>query len=393
MSSMHVRTLVSRMKMRFISKLQYVDQNNPTQDSSIYSSILYDKYMYLTKLYDRLPDLRQNFKKILYLSHPFESITKTITSSFIPQAESSSRTDGTPQAESLGHAKGMQMKITNAFMKMYECLMYLDKIDVLSKLFKSNALRMYDVAGAPGMFVLATEQYLRKYHPNVKLDWQASSLEKLDDNTALIDQYGLYSANPERYKSCDVMNSTDIANILKTCKGKFDLVTGDIGIYHDDSWDKLQEEVQHNLEYGQASFAVNLCNTGGAMYLKMYSLVTYPTLSLLNELTKYFENVYVCKPFTSRILNDECYILCTNRNGVDASAMLKGDVGVQKYINQSLLYSFESARLNTKYWILGLVQRIVKTKSNITLNEIRNNSMFELFYRELEELMKEFESL
>ena len=342
--------------------------------------------MYLTKLYDKLPDLRQNFKKILYLSHPFESITKTISSSFIP--------NGSPIAKDSGHSKGMSMKITNAFMKMYECLMYLDKIDVLTKLFKSNVLHIYDVAGAPGMFVLATEQYLHKYHPNVKLDWQASSLEKLDNNTALIDQYGLYSANPERYKSCDVTNSTDIANILKTCKGKFDLVTGDIGIYHDDSWDKLQEEVQHNLEYGQASFAVNLCNTGGAMYLKMYSLVTYPTLSLLNELTKYFENVYVCKPFTSRILNDECYILCTNRNGVDASAMLKMQIdNGQKYINQSLLYSFESARLNTKYWILGLVQRIVKTKPNITLNEIRNNSMFELFYRELEELMKEFESL
>ena len=380
--------------MRFISKLQYADQNNPTQDTSIYSSILYDKYMYLTKLYDRLLDLRQNFKKILYLSHPFESITKTITSSFIP--------NDAPQDESLSHAKGVPMKITNAFMKMYECLTYLDKSDVLPKLFKSNALHMYDIAGAPGMFVLATEQYLHKYHPNVKLDWQSSSLEKLDDNTALLDQYGLYSANPERYQSCDVTNSTDIANILKTCTGKFDLVTGDIGIYHEDSWDKLQEEVQHNLEYGQASFAVNLCNTGGAMYLKMYSLVTYSTLSLLNELTKYFENVYVCKPFTSRILNDECYILCTNRNSKSASDMLKadmnakvtgGDTGEKYCVNQSLLYSFESTRLNTKYWILGLVQRIVKSRPNITLDDIRHNQMFELFYRELDVLMKEFESL
>ena len=107
---------------------------------------------------------------------------------------------------------------------MYEFLLFIK--DDLHIFNPSTKLTMYDVAGAPGMFILSTEQFLKKYFPNTTLDWHSCSLE---GGTALTDTYGLFAANPSRYQQCDVLKPSDIQSIINT-KQKYELVTGDIGI-------------------------------------------------------------------------------------------------------------------------------------------------------------------
>ena len=294
-------------------------------DYECYDKTLYNKYMLLTNLYRNNKTFRYNYRKIINIVHPFERITKMITSKWIPNCQ--------------------PIKATNAYMKLYECMLYLDKeFNYFSKF--TDVVNLFDIAGAPGMFVLAMEQYLNKYHPSIKLNWSTCSLE---GGTALKDDYNLYKSNPERYTPCDVMNTKDLQRIIdKTVK--YDMVLGDIGIFHENDYDHLQEENQLDIEWGQMILGLNLVNKGSMMLLKMYSLTSWQTILLVDILAYHFENVYLIKPFTSRIFNAESYILCMNKNNINPSdlPLSRPSIGPYPSVNLSLISSFEYARNDIK---------------------------------------------
>ena len=161
--------------MRFITLLQSTipsptldDTSPPSSTCHIFDRTIYDKFMALSQLYKSDHHFRTHYRRIYRYLHPFETIRTTVRSRFIPNCP--------------------PLKITNAFMKMYEMLEHLDKY-----IPSSGTLRMYDVAGAPGMFVIAVEQYLRETKRETILEWQASSL--VDNKDALCDLYGLYAKN------------------------------------------------------------------------------------------------------------------------------------------------------------------------------------------------------
>lgn len=357
--------------MRFITALTNVSPHIETPSSQsnsdeghIYDHTLYDKYMLLTKMWDEDEKLRSLMPRITVFSHPFEIISSTVTSSFIPDCK--------------------PMKITNAFMKMWE---FLEFITDELKIFKpTKELKMFDVAGAPGMFIIATEQFLQKRFPDVKLNWHTCSLE---GGTALTDQYTLFKNNPERYQSCDVTKEEDIKSCLK--KGKFPLVTGDIGIFHDNTWNKLQEEYQLSIQWGQMILALNLCEKDGLMFLKMYSFATYENVYLLDVLTKYFDKVYICKPYTSRILNSESYIICIGRNDKKIDEPLTRPLIKTPYESPNLpiVKSFEYNRLDSKYKILSLLRRILQKYPKTTLKQMRQNYHYKVYFDEFKNIFNE----
>ena len=361
--------------MRFIIGLNKVhpnaeisDNTNNTNEAHIYDGTLYEKYALLSKMYDSDKALRDIYGKMTVILHPFELIKTTVTSSFIPECPG--------------------LKMTNAYMKMWE---FLEFVTNELKVFNPKGfdkLRMYDVAGAPGMFIIGTECFLRKYFPSVKLDWHTCSLE---GGTALTDSYTLFKSNPKRYQPCDVTKPDDIKKCMG--KGKFTLVTGDIGIFHEENWNKLQEEDQLDIEWGQMILALNLADKGGLMFLKMYSLVTYENIFLLDTLSKYFEKIYVCKPYTSRLLNSESYIICVNRNGEDCSGeSLTRPIIKTPYRSENLLLvkSFEYNRLEVKYRMVSFVKRILAKYPHSTIQKMLKNKQYHVYYQEIKKLIDEF---
>ena len=380
--------------MRFISHLHFNNLDSSNQSKSaessnstktinietipynntahIYDDTLYQKYMYLNNIYTTDPLLSANPNRIIKILHPFEFIDSSITTELIPNSP--------------------KLKITNAFMKMYEFLLFINQHH--PNLFNTSTLRLYDIAGAPGMFTIATNHFINQHHPNVKLDWFASSLE---GGTALTDQYKLYSSNPTRYKPCDVLNQTDINNIVNEHKIKFDLVVGDIGIYHDNDWEHLQEEIQTNIQWGQMTMCVNMCKQGGIAFLKMYSLVSYESVDLLKTFSEYFDNVYICKPYTSRLLNDESYIIGIGRNSKNGVELIKNkrkELKIDKNdINIDLIRSFEEARLNTKYEMLMLVKYIFKDDVKCSSKLLFENELFVKYKDEMHELVELFKKM
>ena len=315
--------------MRFITLLQPIDKLPELTDKptsyECYDKNIYDKYMLLTHLYRTNKYFHTNYRKIVNMVHPFEKIRTMITSKWIKNCK--------------------PIKITNAFMKLYEFMLWLDKEYDYFKQF-TNKIDVFDIAGAPGMFILSLENYLTNYHSNISLNWQTCSLE---GGTALKDEYSLYKNNPERYQPCDVINERDLLNIINK-QTKYDMVLGDIGIYHENDYNHLQEELQLDIEWGQMVLGINLVKTGGIMILKMYSITSYQTMLLMDILTYYFDKVFITKPYTSRIFNAESYIVCMSKNTkpVDNIPLLRPGFKPYHSPNQTILSSFESSRNDIK---------------------------------------------
>jgi hypothetical protein len=312
------------------------------------------------KIYDNDEFIRNNFKKIVKFLHPFDTINKFIGSRF---------------------TYNRTYKMTNAFMKMWEFMKYIK----LETMFETEKLTMFDIAGAPGMFVLAADNYLRKIM-NKELSWYSCSLS---GGTALEDRYDLYKNNPERYIDCDVTNEED----LKKCIEKFpkcQIVTGDIGMFHDDDFSKLQEESHFSVQWGQMVLALNMVEIGGICFLKMYTYVYNETLLLLDILCQYFEKVEVVKPLTSRIINDESYIICYKRNDKISNVPLLRHYGEWESNNTINITEFDVNRNKHKMDAIIMITNILHKEPTILFKGLMQNIEYKAYFKQLATLNYEF---
>lgn len=368
----HNKKLALKM-LRYTNALQHVNKADVKPDEStrddgkeyhLLNDDIYQKHMVFTKMYEEDKFIQENYRKLRIILHPFEIIQTTIIPRLIRSGE--------------------KIKITNAFMKMYEFLVYI--YPYIEKHITDGKLTMYDVAGAPGMFVLAADYFFRKR--NIELDWHACSLMNTEENHALEDTYKLFHDNPDRFTPCDVTNENDIKNCLKGNR-KYFLVTGDIGAWYE-SYDILQEFQQLDLEWGQMVLALNLCAEHGVMFLKMYTTITTETAYLMDTLTLFFKEVYITKPRTSRILNNESYIICVDRNKESCKdiPLKRPSVGNYQSKNRDVLLTFENAREDYKLQIATAVIDVLKNKDNhIRMNElIKVSPVYAEFYKTIEKI-------
>lgn len=218
---------------------------------------------------------------------------------------------------------------TNAYWKMVELLLWMYKDSTISS--------HMDIAGAPGMFTLAVRDYFKK-----ELTWFASSLE---DKDALTDTYGIYKSNPKLFYPADLTKQKDVDGLVKFVDQKFDLVTGDVGCEHDyDKYD-LQEYSSLDVQWGQTAAALRLVKEGGNVVLKVFTLITKQSAYMLDVLASQFKEVYIVKPYTSRITNKESYIVGLGYNGNLVLPSLRSDPPIQHiYQNYMELADYEVIR-------------------------------------------------
>jgi hypothetical protein len=74
-----------------------------------------------------------------------------------------------------------------------------------------------------------------------------------------------------------------------------------------------------NVQWGQMVLAVRLVEEGGICFLKMYTYAFHESVLIVDILSTFFEKLEIVKPYASRIVNDESYIICYNRNDKDAT--------------------------------------------------------------------------
>ena len=305
---------------------QYADDDTQQQSDKrdITSVRVRELYNEINSIWNSTPELVKYNKQIVITIHEYENLYFKIKSKLINKP----------------------IKITNAFMKMYTFMLYMRKY-----LNGKRKISHYDIASAPGMFLIAAERFCHKR--GIRYAFHASSWDEGD----LDDEYGIFMNNARKYDNVNVCNADDIRRTIDKHDCKYDLVTGDIGVMNDSNYTKLSELILLNEQYGQARLAVDLCKQGGICYLKMFTYNYIETQWLTDMLTLYFDNVMITKPYTSRFMNDESYLICIGRNDVNVGLpFTRPNIG-SSYTspNRDLYESFEVQRLTEKLEVLRVI--------------------------------------
>jgi 23S rRNA U2552 (ribose-2'-O)-methylase RlmE/FtsJ len=239
--------------------------------------------------------------------------------------------------------------LSRAFLKLWEMIILFDLIPEKDDFVSSH------LAEGPGSFIQATILY-RDLQENLKMiksskndKYYGISLHS-DNKHLLIEKEFINYYNKEKPKRLHIFEtvskdavkrgggnlSDGDLTLLKTInmfaggvsadtKGfseDSDLVTADGGF----KWEKenLQEQEAYKLIFSQIVTALKLNKKGGNFVLKIFDTYTTVTLKYLELLKSLYKEVYITKPFTSRISNSEKYVVCKNLiNKVSAADIKK----------------------------------------------------------------------
>jgi len=239
--------------------------------------------------------------------------------------------------------------LSRAFLKLWEMIILFDLIPEKENFVSSH------LAEGPGSFIQATilfrdlQENLKKIKSSKNDKYYAISLHS-DNKHLLIEKefinyYG--KEKPKRLHIFETVSKDEVKRgggnlsdgdltLLRTInmfaggvsaetKGfseDSDLVTADGGF----QWEKenLQEQEAYKLIFSQIVTALKLNKKGGNFVLKIFDTYTTVTLKYLELLKSLYKEVYITKPFTSRISNSEKYVVCKNLiNKVSAADIKK----------------------------------------------------------------------
>jgi hypothetical protein len=195
------------------------------------------------------------------------------------------------------------------------------------------------------------------------VDWDFNSLG-MKEKDSLDDKYGIIAAYSDRFFEGDVTDKKVRKDIILRTNRKYELVTGDIGMgIKDYTVEHLQELLCKSMQWGQFALAVGLCKEHGNIVLKMYSLITYHSVYIIDTMTNLFEKVEIIKPYTSKIFNYECYLLGINRNSTKfEDNEIENEMIITKSPNFEIIEKYETKRIKEKMNLAKLYEKINKSK-------------------------------
>lgn len=207
--------------------------------------------------------------------------------------------------------------VSNSWLKMYEILSYYNLLDNRSKYYFANC-------EMPGSFIMAFNHYNHTIL-NGKVEWYASSIiPSNNSNNYFGDRYMLYTNYHSRWLISNSNNgdTTIMSNIVdisikllqRTDNRLVDLYTSDGGL--DVSLDyNNQEYIGFKLLIGQVVMGLHTIANNGNLVIKMFTYFEPLSLSVIMLLSSIFDELYLCKPMSSRSTNSEIYIVCKGYNG------------------------------------------------------------------------------
>lgn len=251
----------------------------PKPSQNLVTAEKYKNLIHLKNQIEEVPmNKRQEWNKWVHLLNPYEKIGSF---SNIDQS----------------------ITVTRAFYKLYELMIYYN-------IRVPEGEITFHMCEAPGGFIGAM-RYLQS-----NITWYAHTLYvgpdslKIDDSINIPGRwigYGRHDGN--------LYNLDNILEIAKELPRKVYLLTGDGGF--DVSYDaNSQEQLSFKLIYAQFLTALHVQAIGGIFILKIFDTFTRPTCQLLYIIRKYYDNVEVIKPRTSRSSNSEKYVVARGFRGI-----------------------------------------------------------------------------
>ena len=177
-----------------------------------------------------------------------------------------------------------------------------------------QSIKSFHLAEGPGGFIEATS-YLRKNPDDM---YYGMTLINDDPGCPGWKKSNTFLENNPNVKIINGEDGTgDILKLdnYKYCKDRFinsmDIITADGGIDVSTDFNK-QEKLVSKLIIAEIIYAVTMQKKGGHFILKIFDIFSKLTVDALYLLSCLYSEVYITKPYTSRLANSEKYIVCRN---------------------------------------------------------------------------------
>jgi hypothetical protein len=220
---------------------------------------------------------------------------------------------------------------SNAFLKMYEIMRWLDDYNYLNfcdktpkKTTQPKIYKTLSIAEAPGNFILALNHFIKTECPDVIWKWRASTFRVVAEESGyLADTYGIIKRFPQNWiYGVDGDGDITSVNNLQTFEfldsdfpqigKKYNLMTSDVKYVPNDNIYSEEENINLPVVTGHTLASLINLEKGGITVLKQFSLFECGTISLLYLLSYCFNHVYITKPSSSKQANSEVYIVCVD---------------------------------------------------------------------------------
>ena len=209
---------------------------------------------------------------------------------------------------------GCTLNVSNAWIKCFELVRSFELIENIK--IVDNFLH-FDNAAFPGSFIVATHHLVNTLYPNdsYKYQWKGSCLLDANEQNAnpLEDKYKLYANYKNNWlmtenNNGDVLNENNQLDFYKQLEQKVDLYTSDLGFDVSSDYNN-QEKIQHQANIGQILSGLLTLKKGGCFITKQYTTMEPTTIAIMYATASFFDEFYLCKPFTSRMANSETYLV------------------------------------------------------------------------------------
>lgn len=303
--------LIMRLPKRDFEKIK-----NNLSSEVLYSNIIaqpefnmgFHCFIHRTKNYMNITKKLSTKDKFYYIVNPYESDDELLKQ----VSEFLNIKDKTPEI------------LSRAFFKMWEMIFVFN-------LAEGDKLSYSALAEGPGAFLQSVLHYRKKYHSiksdkynsitinpeeGKNIDVSRSFLGYyVEEHPDLIVPHKTYKSSvAKKYKSRDNGDLTDfktISNFRKEVKkGKqfSKLVSADGGFAWVD--ENYQEQEAYPLVIGQILSGLMVQDKNGNMVVKLFETFTKISLKLINLMCSMYNEVYMYKPYFSRVSNSERYLVC-----------------------------------------------------------------------------------
>lgn len=263
---------------------------------------------------------------------------------------------------------GNTYNVSNAWVKCYEMINYFNMIPDTT-----NEFLHFDNAAFPGSFIVSTHHLIntqRKWKNKYK--WYASSLHDINKTRgALEDKYKLFQNYPDNWlmtktNDGDVLSKNNQLDFMNRLNHSIDLYTSDLGFAAADDYNN-QELIQAPANIGQIISGLLTLKKGGCFITKQYTIFEPITVSAMYATSVFFDEFYICKPYSSREANSELYLVGKG---------FKGNINIDHpYINA--MFDRISGNIDINIPIFkendypdGYIDNIIKIADSVTNSQI-----------------------
>ena len=229
--------------------------------------------------------------------------------------------------------------VSRAWIKFYEILYITQIFDNLD-----NDINVFHICEAPGTFIMSALYYLNKWNPNIKYNWNATSLNpKYLDKNGIGDTYGLLKKYMDKWSfgkddTGDISKPYNIKFYNKLCSDR-DWIIGDCGLPY-----SIDSKPGVLLYYAQMLFILyNLKIGGGCIFKQVLNFHSKLLIDMFYIIYASFDKVQIYKPVQNEF-SPEFFVICSGYNKIlsdDQFNTMFNILNDDNIINASLFNSFE----------------------------------------------------